>query len=74
MADLAAIYGLAFPMMLRYEREVLGRPERMPGLPSSFSGNCNIYVSFGKPYESAKSSDLRRLPKQGPTTSAIDTT
>jgi hypothetical protein len=52
MADLAAIYGSAFPMMLKYEREVLGRPERMPGLPSSFTGNHNIYVSVGIPYES----------------------
>lgn len=38
MSELAALYGSAFPMMLKYEREVLGRPERLPGLPSSFTG------------------------------------
>lgn len=38
MQELAAIYGSAFPMMLRYEREILGQPERLPGLPSSFTG------------------------------------
>lgn len=38
MQELAAIYGSAFPMMLKHEREILGQPERLPGMPSSFTG------------------------------------
>ena len=36
LADIGAIYGSAMPMMMRYERSVLGQPERLPGLRSSF--------------------------------------
>ena len=32
---MAALYGMAMPMMMRYEREILGQPERLPGLRSS---------------------------------------
>lgn len=46
MNELAALYGSAFPMMLKYEREVLGRPERLPGLPSSFTGKILVNVAL----------------------------
>lgn len=42
MNELASLYGAAFPMMLKYERSVLGRPERLPGLPSSFTGTDGL--------------------------------
>lgn len=36
LAEIGTIYGSAMPMMMRYERAVLGQPERLPGLRSSF--------------------------------------
>lgn len=34
--DISSIYGTAMSMMIRYERGILGQPERLPGLRSSF--------------------------------------
>lgn len=34
--DISTIYGSAMAMMIRHERAILGQPERLPGLRSSF--------------------------------------
>ena len=40
---MSAIYGSAVPMMIRYERDMLGQPERLPGLRSSLlSLECHM--------------------------------
>lgn len=40
---MSAIYGSAVPMMIKYERDMLGQPERLPGLKSSLlSLECHM--------------------------------
>lgn len=34
--EIGSLYGSAMAMMIRYERGILGQPERLPGLRSSF--------------------------------------
>lgn len=34
--DISTIYGSAMAMMIRHDRAILGQPERLPGLRSSF--------------------------------------
>lgn len=34
--EISTIYGSAMAMMIRHERGILGQPERLPGLRSSF--------------------------------------
>lgn len=40
---MSSVYGSAVPMMIKYEREILGQPERLPGLRSSLlSLECHM--------------------------------
>ena len=36
LQEIGTIYGSAMAMMIRHDRAVLGQPERLPGLRSSF--------------------------------------
>ena len=42
LADIGTIWGTAMPMMIRYERNILSQPERLPGLKSSFISTFSL--------------------------------